>query len=92
MYDKSMIDALAHRLRDEVARTHGRGLRVSFEWLKDVLDDDATLTRNVLETAGFEPPAAEIWTTGRGEWNLNRLCYPPIFADKLTDVLDAYDS
>jgi hypothetical protein len=92
MYDKNMIEALADRLREEVARTRGRGLRLSFEWLKDVLDDDANLTRKVLEKSGFQPPASEVWTTGRGEMNLSRVGFPPVLADKLTDILDAHDA
>lgn len=92
MYDNKMINALANKLRDEVNSTRGHGLRINFEWLMDVLDDDDALARQVLERAGFEPPAAEIWTSGRGGWDLDRVTYAPILADKLTDILDAYDT
>ena len=92
MYDNKMINTLANKLRDAGEKSRGRGLRINLEWLMDVLDDDDAMARLVLERAGYEPPAAEIWTTGRGEWDLDRVTYAPILADTLTNILDAYDT
>jgi hypothetical protein len=91
MYDTNMINELATALRGETERSHGNGLRLNFAWLMGVLDGDAGLCEQVLERAGFEPPDLAIWSTGNGAWSLERVTYPPIFADKLTDILDHYD-
>jgi hypothetical protein len=82
-----MIHELAARLR----RVAERGVRLPFDWLKNILDDDEDLTRSVLTLAGFRPPESIEWYSGKGAKTLADVCYPTGLADDLTDILDDYD-
>jgi len=85
-----MISELADQLRSYADRARG-GVRLSEEWLTNVLDGDGQLARNVLRAAGFTPPPATEWTTGKGMRRMDDVGYLPNLSDRLTDVLDYYD-
>ena len=87
-----MVEQLAAILRSLVNTKAGKsGLRISFEWILDVLDGDELLTRRVLTAAGFTPPLSTEWFCGRGKKTINDVCYDRLLADNLTDVLDLFD-
>ncbi|WP_288940995.1 hypothetical protein [uncultured Roseovarius sp.] len=90
-YSPAMVTDLAAALKRISNKTGPQGLRLSFEWLSDVLDDDEDLAERVLRAAGFEPPQATEWTTGAGGRTLASVTYTPILADELTDILDEHD-
>ncbi|WP_417676731.1 hypothetical protein [Pseudodonghicola sp.] len=90
METSPMVRELADLIRNAASRAGGRGMRISFEWLCDVLDGDQRLTRCVLVAAGFQPPEATEWRTGRGDARLADHVYPELLADRLTESLDYY--
>jgi hypothetical protein len=91
MYDDTMIREMADLLRNIATKARGRGMRISFEWLRDILDGDERLTRRVLTAAGFAPPTSTEWSYGRGEAHLAQHAYPEGLADRLTDILDDFE-
>jgi hypothetical protein len=91
MYDDTMIREMADLIRNIAPKARGRGMRIPFEWLRDILDGDERLTRRVLTAAGFMPPTSTEWTFGRGGARLEQYAYPEGLADRLTDILDDYE-
>lgn len=90
--NEHMIDDLAALLRNTAARAGRRGMRVSYEWLRGVLDDDDRMTRQVLLRAGFTPPRATEWSVGGGGAALSHFTYPATLEDAMTDILEDYDA
>ena len=90
MHDDKMICEMGALLRNIATKARGRGMRIPFEWLRDILDGDERLTRRVLTAAGFTPPTSTEWSFGRGGARLEQYAYPEGLADRLTDVLDYY--
>lgn len=90
MYDNTMISELANLLRNIATKAGSRGMRISFEWVRDILDGDESLARRVLIAAGFTPPTSTEWNFGRGGSRLEQYAYPEGLADRLTEILDDY--
>ncbi|QFT97389.1 hypothetical protein FIU85_08755 [Roseovarius sp. THAF8] len=91
-YDPAMITSMAREIQRIADRSGPGGMRISFEWLEDVLDGDEILTRRVLTAAGFSPPTEVEWRRGKGRDQLSDRGYPGLLEDRLTDILDDHTS
>jgi hypothetical protein len=86
-FPDELIQELADPIMTLARRAKGRGMRIDFDFVADVLG--ARLARAVFKRAGFRR-LSEQWATGEGDARVENFTFPDTFAEGLEDVMDDF--